>query len=123
MMTNDIKYCLAKFVKFVKTELDINIPFKLVISRKRTDDLTTYAYYNPSTYLIKIYGKNRGLADILRSIAHELVHHQQNQNGLLNKPHPDIGGDIEDSANSVAGQIVKKFGYANPKLLIYQKFL
>jgi len=120
-MKKDTKKCLAKFIKFVNDELNINDPFKVILSKKRTDDLKTYAYYQPSTGLIKVYTKNRGLADILRSVAHELIHHQQNQQGLLNRPHPDIGGKIEDDANSIAGQFVKKFGYMNPDLLIYDK--
>jgi hypothetical protein len=118
-MNKEVKYCLAKFIKFVTDELNINEPFKVVLSKKRSGDLKTYAYYQPSSGLIKIYSKNRGLADVLRSVAHELIHHQQNESGLLNKPHPDIGGKIEDDANSIAGQFVKKFGYIHPYFLIY----
>lgn len=122
-MNKENKYCLTKFIKFVNEELNINDPFEIILSKKRTDDLKTYAYYNPLNGLIKVYIKDRGLADVLRSIAHELIHHQQNQNGLLNKPHPDIGGEIEDDANSIAGQFVKKFGYTHPEFLIYNKTL
>ncbi len=120
-MNKQIQYCLTKFIKFVSEELNINEPFEVILSKKRSEDLQTYAYYQPSSGLIKVYSKNRGLADVLRSVAHELIHHQQNESGLLNQPHPDIGGKIEDDANSIAGQFVKKFGYMNPKLLIYDK--
>jgi Zn-dependent peptidase ImmA (M78 family) len=91
--------------------------------KNRDDDLRTYAYYNPTNGDVKVYCKDRGLADVLRSIAHELIHHQQNQLGKLEQPTQDIGGEIEDEANSVAGQLVKKFGYENPKLAIYAKTL
>jgi len=53
------------------------------------------------------------------SAAHELVHHQQNQNKKLNQNVKDIGGPIEDEANAVAGQLIKKFGYAHPKLDVF----
>jgi hypothetical protein len=35
--------------------------------------------------------------------------------------HQDVVGKIEDEANAVAGQLVKKFGYENPDLAIYNK--
>jgi Zn-dependent peptidase ImmA (M78 family) len=122
-MDKSSKYALVKFLKFVSDELSLNQPFKVNMVTQRDDDLKTYAYYNPSTGLIKVYCKNRGLADVLRSVAHELIHHLQNERGQLNEPVPDVGGQIEDEANSVAGQLVKKFGYANPKLAIYSKTL
>lgn len=117
------KYALVKFIKFIQDELDLNTPFKVQLVTDRSDDLKTYAYYDPNSGLIKVYCKNRGLADVLRSVAHELIHHLQNQRGQLGQPVPDIGGQIEDEANSVAGQLVKKFGYMNPKLAIYAKNL
>jgi len=45
------------------------------------------AYYNPGSKSVTIYTDNRHLKDILRSLAHELVHHQQNEEGRL-----DVGG-------------------------------
>jgi len=117
------KYTIVKFIKFIHDELNLNSPFKVTLTVNRDDDLKTYAYYNPSSGLIKVYYKNRGMADILRSIAHELIHHLQNQRGELNQPVPDIGGKIEDEANSLAGQLVKKFGYQHPDLIIYNKSL
>lgn len=42
------------------------------------------AYYDPQSMSITIYTDNRHTKDILRSLAHELVHHTQNENGMLN---------------------------------------
>ena len=39
------------------------------------------AYYNPSTSEITVYITNRHPKDIMRSVAHEVVHHAQNQRG------------------------------------------
>jgi hypothetical protein len=41
------------------------------------------AYYDPSIYKITLYISERHPKDILRSFAHELVHHHQNCNGLF----------------------------------------
>ena len=42
------------------------------------------AYYDPQSMSVTIYTDNRHTKDILRSLAHELVHHSQNENGMLN---------------------------------------
>ena len=41
------------------------------------------AYYDPSNYSVTIYTDNRHPKDIMRSVAHELVHHAQNCSGEL----------------------------------------
>ena len=40
-------------------------------------------YYDPSTSEIHIYASGRHIKDILRSLAHEFVHHMQNEKGDL----------------------------------------
>mgnify|MGYP003133670886 CR=1 FL=1 len=45
------------------------------------------AYYDPESLEIHIYSDGRHPKDMLRSIAHELIHHQQNMEGRL-----DVGG-------------------------------
>lgn len=122
-MDKTSKYVMIKFIKFLRDELNLNLPFKVRLVTNRDEDLKTYAYYDPNSGFIKVYCKNRGLADVLRSVAHELIHHLQNERGDLNGPVQDVGGEIEDEANSVAGQLVKKFGYQNPELMIYAKTL
>ena len=101
------------FLSFISNELELTTPYTVNLQNER-GDIKTLANYNLENGDIRIYIKDRGLADVLRSIAHEVVHHQQNQNGKLNDgPIQDIGGDIEDEANAVAGQLVKKYGYEN----------
>jgi hypothetical protein len=52
----------------------------------------------------------------MRSVAHELVHHQQNENGKLKGKISNVGGPIEDEANAVAGELLKKYGIDNPEI-------
>lgn len=130
-MTDSDKYAIYKFVQFVKNELGIKNSFKLRTSEDRRG-FKTFAYYNPHDQTIAVYIKNRSLPDIMRSIAHELVHHYDHQTGLAQKKtNPDVGvynndaeksieaGDIENRANAIAGSLIKKFGYANPNLNIW----
>ena len=100
------------FVDFCQQELGYSTPATCDIVDNR-DDLVTLAAYNLKDNSVKVYGKDRAIADILRSVAHELVHHKQLEDGRIdiNNLPKDIGGEIEDEANAVAGQLVKKFGY------------
>ena len=59
--------------------------------------------------MVVVYGKDRMLGDILRSIAHELVHQLQHEEDRIEYPVQDEGGEIEDEANAKAGVLVKKF--------------
>ena len=118
-MTKKEKYVFLLFVKFVVKELGIKNPYSVILSNDRSKFKTT-AYYNNTTGELAVYKKGRALIDIMRSVAHELVHHKQNQDNRLKDREniPDIGGDIEDEANSLAGRLVKEFGY-NSKYKIY----
>ena len=100
------------FLSFCQDKLGYSTPAQVELVDDR-DQLKTLASYNLQDNSVKVYSKNRALADILRSIAHELVHHKQLEDGRidLNNPPQDIGGEIEDEANAVAGQLVKEFGY------------
>jgi hypothetical protein len=47
------------------------------------------AYYDHSKRLIRVYITDRHPTDILRSFAHELIHHWQNENGAMPKGNHD----------------------------------
>tara|TARA_R110000824_G_scaffold108996_1_gene256366 strand:+ start:22 stop:1020 length:999 start_codon:yes stop_codon:yes gene_type:complete len=55
--------------------------------KNQSNVLGKTAYYDPNTLQIHIYTDGRHPKDMLRSIAHELIHHQQNLEGRL-----DVGG-------------------------------
>jgi Zn-dependent peptidase ImmA (M78 family) len=102
---------LSEFVKFVKSELGIKNMPEILVKATRDGLKTTANYdYRQENKVVKVYGKNRALVDVMRSIAHELVHHKQFEDGRLDGPKPpDIGGEIEDEANAKAGQFIKMF--------------
>ena len=41
------------------------------------------AHYEPASMEITVYTDGRHPKDMMRSIAHELVHHKQNENGMF----------------------------------------
>lgn len=109
-LDDDKKEKLNNFVKFVKKELDLESVPTISIQNHRNGLKTTASYdYTKENKIIKVCMKNRALVDVMRSVAHELVHHKQFEQGRLETPPPDIGGEIEDEANAKAGQFIKMF--------------
>lgn len=107
---NDKKQKITEFVKFVKKELDLKECPTVVLQNGRGKLKTTAHYdYSKENKIIRINAKNRALVDVMRSIAHEMVHHKQFEQGRLEVKPPDIGGEIEDEANAKAGQYIKMF--------------
>ena len=61
------------------------------------------------------------MADVLRSVAHEMTHMMQDQIGILKGPIRDAGGFHEDQANSKAGELIKLFAKSSPeRKMIYE---
>ncbi len=108
------KELLNAFAKFVIKELQIKTPPTIVIQNGRGKLKTTANYdYTKPNKILRINIKGRLLADALRSMAHELIHHKQWEDGLLKEKPPDIGGPIEDEANAKAGRFIKMFAKIN----------
>lgn len=108
---------LAKeFVKFVIKELQLkSLPtnIKFAGGDYATEHLT-FGTYNPKTDEIVVVKGNRHPADVLRTLAHELVHHKQREdNKGLNG---EDGSEIENEANSIAGLLMRKFRYVHPEM-------
>lgn len=109
-LNDDKKDKLNRFVKFVKDQLELGTVPVISIQNHRKDLKTTANYdYTKDDKIIKVCMKNRALVDVMRSIAHEMVHHKQFEQGRLKVQPPDIGGEIEDEANAKAGQYIKMF--------------
>lgn len=131
-MTKEDQIAIYTFLQFTKQTLGITLPFHVRLSTDRKK-FKTFAYYNPETKEVAVYVKGRAIPDIMRSLAHELVHHFDHQSGLAQKKttHPDVGvfhddpektieaDDIENRANAIAGSLIKKFGYSHPELAIW----
>jgi len=111
------KQTLDTFVKFVKDELELKTVPSVSIQNNRDGLKTTANYdYTQENKIIRVTGKNRALVDVLRSIAHEMVHHKQFEQGRLEVQPPDIGGEIEDEANAKAGVFIKMFAKIDPTI-------
>jgi predicted nucleotidyltransferase len=110
---------IKDFISFVCGKLKMEEPVTVCLKKGRDEYIQTTASYVPSSNENHIRCGGRALVDILRSIAHELVHNRQRELNMfsLGEEVQNIGGHIEDQANSVAGVFIKDFthnyGYDN----------
>jgi len=71
---------------FAKERLGFKQPPSIFLNhdeRNAGDTLGKTGYYDPTNMEIHVFATGRHPKDILRSIAHELVHHSQNEKGRL----------------------------------------
>jgi hypothetical protein len=91
-MTQDPKFkkVLKELLEYLKEEglrMDPMPKLKLVSSLQEAEDIFgRTGYYDPSNMQIVLYVKDRHPKDVLRSLCHELIHHDQNLRGLFNTP-------------------------------------
>jgi len=112
---------IGEFIKYAVKNLAIqNPPRNLTLSydTNQVKDRRSFGYFDPNNHKIWVYVKNRNMADILRTLAHELVHHKQNLDGRINYESGETGSDIENEANAKAGVLLRDFGKKNNE--IYQ---
>ena len=85
-MHSDLKPMAVKLVKYCKNHLGFERPPKLFLKQDLENSQNTLgrtAHYNPGDESITLFTTSRHPKDILRSLAHELVHHHQNLRGDL----------------------------------------
>jgi hypothetical protein len=78
---------IASLYSYLAIKLGITELPKVAISHDENEPKKEFgktAYYDPSNKSIKLYVFSRHNTDILRSFAHEVIHHWQNLNGTLN---------------------------------------
>jgi len=106
---------LKDFIAFCKVELNIQTLPKvsLINDKEFVEQFRSFGEYNPQTNAIKVVTLNRNLADICRSLAHELCHHRQNELDLIYTDAGETGTDIENDANAMAGILMRDYGKKN----------
>ena len=104
---------LTQMLDLCKHELDlIELPEIVFIDTDSTTDSgTSFGEFNNDK--IEVVSKGRHPMDVMRTLAHELVHWKQMVSGMpLNG---EDGSDTENQANSIAGIIMRRFGKMHPE--------
>lgn len=114
VLVENVNSHLQKFAEYVANELDISSSIKIVITDPNPN-VPSLGAFSPESGNIMLVIKGRLIADILRTLAHELVHLKQFEDGRLTDPVKDgaTGSDIENEANAVAGILMRNYGKGN----------
>ena len=101
-MNEQIQTLLSHFYGYAKEKLgfdkDANIRF-VMDEENSKNPLGMTAHYNPDSMEVTVYTTNRHPKDVLRSVAHELVHHRQNCQGKMNNTGPTKPGYAQDDSH------------------------
>jgi cytidyltransferase-like protein len=112
---------IGEFLKYAIKNLGIQNPprnLSLSYDTNKAKEMRSFGYFSPNDNKIWVYCANRNMADILRTLAHELVHRKQDEDGRISYESGKTGSEIENEANAMAGVLLRDFGKQHEE--IYQ---
>jgi len=115
--THPLEKVIEKFVKFCADHLHLKtLPtINLMTDPKFGTDRRTMGHYMDDKRTIEVEITGRHILDIMRTIAHELVHYSQYERGDLPNAAGDTGSPWENEAHATAGVLMRYFDRAHPE--------
>jgi hypothetical protein len=101
-MEQEFQKLLSHFYQFAKSRIgfDKEASIQFISDPQNSVELLgKTAYYDPSQMSVTIYTDRRHPKDILRSVAHELVHHKQNCDGKMDNLNPTTPGYAQEDSH------------------------
>jgi pyrimidine deaminase RibD-like protein len=112
----DVDSVAQEFIAFVDKRLNFKTkPNVRFVEHVAGTEHPTFGSFDSNTGTISIGTTDRHVMDIMRTLAHELVHHKQRET----KPQDQLDGGTasqdENQANSVAGTLMREFADQHPE--------
>ena len=103
---------IREFLPHVQQELKLDQLPDIELCRRLPGDQTqsSFGMYKTDKNTIYLIAADRNPVDVLRTLAHELAHFKQDQQGLLDKDSGHTGSRAENNANAQAGIIMRNYG-------------
>lgn len=112
---SDIVQIFKDFFPLCMQVLKLNsLPEIRYVGTLEQDIQPSFGEWDNGNNVLTIALKNRHPNDILRTLAHELVHYKQDQLGMIKPDSGATGSPIENEANAVAGIIMRHFNKKFP---------
>jgi hypothetical protein len=109
------------FKKFLPLAMEVlevdSLPKMQFVAELNTGKQPSFGMYVPDENMLAVALVNRHPVDILRTVAHELVHYKQNMNGELTSDSGETGSPHENQAHEIAGVIMRNFNKRYPEYL------
>lgn len=114
----DLMEIFRAFLPFAVRELELkSIPkIRLHLHLGSVDDQPSFGSFNSDTKEIAVAIEDRHPLDILRTLAHEMVHYKQNEEIGLRPGAGETGSPEENQAHELAGVVMRNFNKAHPEL-------
>lgn len=115
---DDHKNIIKDFMEFCADQLDIDKDISLRIRQDPQWSVRnkTFGRYNDGTNELEVGVGGRHIMDVLRTVAHELVHQKQNQHEQVPADAGEDGSKYENEANAQAGVLMRQYGKLHPEL-------
>jgi hypothetical protein len=113
---DDLNTAIKKFAKYCSQELGIeNMPrIRLKKDPEWSQRNATFGRYIPEENTLILSVANRHPMDIMRTLAHELIHRRQDEIEPMPVHAGDTGSEWENEANARAGVLMRGYGEQNP---------
>lgn len=115
--TDQTKSMIRQFVSFCAQNLKLKQLPQIRLKRDPawSERNATFGRYMPDQNVLIISVTNRHPLDIMRTLAHELTHHRQQEQQGIPVGAGTTGSKFEDEANAEAGVILRKFAELHPE--------
>lgn len=112
----DLMTIFREFLPFAVEELGLkSVPKIKLHLHLGADEQPSFGSFNNETKIINIAIEDRHPLDILRTLAHEMVHYKQNEETGLRPGAGATGSPEENQAHKLAGIVMRNFNKANPE--------
>ena len=114
--TDDAEQTVRDFIEHAADRLGIErIPeIKLHSDLEWSQREHSFGRYTPNTHTLEVSLANRHVMDILRTVAHELVHCRQHELSPLPDEAGETGSRWENEAHAKAGELMRDYADAHP---------
>ena len=115
---DQLKKILHRFYRSCVSKLELENPPRLRL--ETTPDWSrengSFGQYDPETNTLILATAGRHVLDILRTMAHEMTHRQQDEKSPLPADAGATGSPYEDQANAMAGRIMRDWAEEQPEM-------
>ena len=114
----DLNTIIREVLPIIKHELQLTkLPKIRLVNQINDQDQPTFGRYQDESNTLEVVKQNRHPVDILRTLAHELVHYKQDTQNRIGPHSGETGSNIEDEANATAGVIMRHINKKYPHYL------
>jgi hypothetical protein len=109
---------LRDFLPIAVKHLKLDHIPKIKLAKELSDThVPTFGRFENASKTITVVVDNRNITDVLRTLAHEMVHYAQGEEHRLDDDSWKTGSPIEDEANAGAGVIMRVFNERFPNYM------